>query len=431
MADDANPTEILVDWLKKVSNDKNWYEYCNESEVNNSKVFHEHPLYNEKTVSKVDKLTNGDSVITFSNGDYFEGDLIDSKPSHRIGVLTRISDNGSTISASWTDHRLHGEARVQAGQNGTNVGVYQMGLKHGMMRKFGPALNRNDNLRLVAWYERGEPVGIGWKGLHGGAFIVGPLDNHAEVNGVDCVYIYPDLKTVIRGEFRQSRLIKGKMSVINGVDWVNHICVPKISDNDYGESITRDVSTNVRISKNPTRSDMWESARVEVKKSDLGPDAGEGLFARIDLDSGDICALFNGVRIQSSKNDIEISPYRIRLNGQIDLDIPDEMTDLNVYSATLGHKSNHSFGDSVNAQFTVLEHPRFGLICAVRTKRKVQKGEEILVNYSLGMWDAPEWYKALFVDHCRRDKKMSDTEILDWCGRQYAMIGKHINLPFS
>ena len=38
-------------------------------------------------------------------------------------------------------------------------------------------------------------------------------------------------------------------------------------------------------------------------------------------------------------------------------------------------------------------------------------GEEVLVNYGLGMAHAPLWYQCLWVEHCRNDKNMSDDQI--------------------
>ena len=41
-----------------------------------------------------------------------------------------------------------------------------------------------------------------------------------------------------------------------------------------------------------------------------------------------------------------------------DLDIPLDMIQLSEYSATLGHKACHSFGEDKNARFDNLYHPR-------------------------------------------------------------------------
>ena len=69
------------------------------------------------------------------------------------------------------------------------------------------------------------------------------------------------------------------------------------------------------------------------------------------------------------------------------------------------------------------------MICAIQSIENLNEGAEILVNYGMGMADAPGWYKSLWVQHLREQKNLNDQEILDWCGRQYAMNGRIIDLP--
>ena len=76
-----------------------------------------------------------------------------------------------------------------------------------------------------------------------------------------------------------------------------------------------------------------------------------------------------------------------------------------------------------------MDHPRFGLIRSITALRDIEQGEEILVNYGLPMSDAPLWYKHLWVEHLRENEGWKDEEILKWCGRQYAMNGRTIELP--
>ena len=49
------------------------------------------------------------------------------------------------------------------------------------------------------------------------------------------------------------------------------------------------------------------------------------------------------------------------------------------YTATLGHKMNHSFVPNCSEWF--LDHPRFGVIPCERTIRHIEKGEELLLDY--------------------------------------------------
>ena len=78
-----------------------------------------------------------------------------------------------------------------------------------------------------------------------------------------------------------------------------------------------------------------------------------------------------------------------------------------------------------------LEHPRFGLIIAIRAIIDMKKGSEVLVNYGMQMAEAPVWYKSLWVKYLRETKCLSDDGIKDWCSRQYSMYGKIIDLPLE
>ena len=121
----------------------------------------------------------------------------------------------------------------------------------------------------------------------------------------------------------------------------------KVSKEKYGPKIKCDVSTNSVISNYPLIPDLFESRMVEVKSSGLGTNAGQGLYSKVNIHKGQIIALYNGIRIISSKNDTSCNQknydYRLKLNGDIDMDIPQCYIQLDQYCATLGHKTNHSF----------------------------------------------------------------------------------------
>ena len=93
------------------------------------------------------------------------------------------------------------------------------------------------------------------------------------------------------------------------------------------------------------------------------------------------------------------SDYRIRLNADIDLDIPANAISLDAYRATLGHKVNHS--NASNCEWDLMEHPRFGLIRAIISRGEIKKDEEILINYHMNLADSPEWYRKVWLKHQR------------------------------
>jgi SET domain-containing protein len=95
-----------------------------------------------------------------------------------------------------------------------------------------------------------------------------------------------------------------------------------------------------------------------VKESRL-PQGGEGLFARRDIGKNEVVSLYNGIKIKSctyASAHMARSDYRIRLNGDVDMDIPKGYHHLSQYSATLAHKANHSF--KPNVEWKLYEHPR-------------------------------------------------------------------------
>mmetsp|Transcript_25689 Transcript_25689/g.41265 ORF Transcript_25689/g.41265 Transcript_25689/m.41265 type:complete len:276 (-) Transcript_25689:71-898(-) len=59
-----------------------------------------------------------------------------------------------------------------------------------------------------------------------------------------------------------------------------------------------DPSDSVRISSKPTLPDLYEQSLVVVGPSSVGSNAGEGLFARVELPSGRIVSYYNGTRVR-------------------------------------------------------------------------------------------------------------------------------------
>ena len=70
------------------------------------------------------------------------------------------------------------------------------------------------------------------------------------------------------------------------------------------------------------------------------PDAEEGLFAKVDVEESTVISFYNGIRYDVKDTTIEMEncPYKISLNEDIDLDIPEDMISTDKYKATLAHK---------------------------------------------------------------------------------------------
>ena len=73
------------------------------------------------------------------------------------------------------------------------------------------------------------------------------------------------------------------------------------------------------------------------------------------------------------KNLYRIGPSYVyfQINGYYGAlsDIPEEYDFIDIYNATLAHKTNNNFGPYVNTRFAPMEHPRFGLIVTVTATR--------------------------------------------------------------
>jgi len=180
------------------------------------------------------------------------------------------------------------------------------------------------------------------------------------------LYLYPDLLTVLEGDYQHGKLKTGRLVKLKGVSKEYGIPVPEISKVCNQRTYSYEPSTANIITKSPMLRDPYEERYVFVSDSSV-PMAGEGLYAKTSLKAGQLCALFNGVRqrhlcgVKGDNSNREWSDYRISVEPDMDMDIRKEHECLSNYRATLGHKTCHSFNP--NAYFAQVWNPRFGLLC--------------------------------------------------------------------
>ena len=62
--------------------------------------------------------------------------------------------------------------------------------------------------------------------------------------------------------------------------------------------------------------------------------------------------------------------------------IPRHWDDLKVYNATLTHKINNKFRPFTNAEFGLMDHPRFGSIVTAIALKDINVGTELFLDYS-------------------------------------------------
>ena len=104
------------------------------------------------------------------------------------------------------------------------------------------------------------------------------------------------------------------------------------------------------------------------------------------------------------------------------LNILEEHWNITNYRATLAHKANHSFR-RFNSKFISVIHPRHGPIAAIQSLRRINKGEEILVNYGYSEDGfVSNWYANAY----KNELKMS------WPGKYtYDENDKESLIPYS
>ena len=143
---------------------------------------------------------------------------------------------------------------------------------------------------------------------------------------------------------------------------------------------------------------------MEVCSSGVGG-GGEGLFAKRQLEEGDLVAIYNGVKVPlvagAGKEDWEECGYSIGYydtttaeHGWGDMDIPLQFRSTTAYRATLCHKLNHSF--TPNCSCANADHPCFGFVPSAVTIEEVKAGEELFVHYHYMLSDCPAWYEELY-----------------------------------
>ena len=61
---------------------------------------------------------------------------------------------------------------------------------------------------FVGYFEGGLPSGLCWRGLIGGSWLVGTVDQRGEFTGDDVAYVYGDMRTAFVGKFDDGTMVK-------------------------------------------------------------------------------------------------------------------------------------------------------------------------------------------------------------------------------
>ena len=268
--------------------------------------------------------------------------------------------------------------------------IFAHGILHGFARKYDEAKGTCQ----FGYYVDGIPSGIWWRLIRDGGAIVGPVDEQGDLTGTEIVFLYPDFKTGLMGQFLDGELCRAQVVHLECAVNEYKMMVPLFSE-PQGPHYIREISDYEKMTSQPTLPDPYESKMVEVRASSV-PGANDGLFVRNTVPAGTILAFYNGIRRPPKQTfddpDWTVCAYKIfdptRKKGS--LDIPPDYVDLTQYRATLAHKTNHSFLPS--AEFDAFHHPCFGLIPCLITQTSIQADEEVFVHYCYGLDRCPDWY---------------------------------------
>ena len=293
----------------------------------------------------------------------------------------------SSLSGTFVDDALQGEGRYTDSDGCYTVGQYRAGSLEGRVSEY----TADGRLLYSGDYRDNQRHGRG--ALHhtdGGTF--DGEWRRGLFHGPANTYTYPVVcgKLIqFRGEWRDgcmhsTRLFVDEQPVAGAAVYAD-------DESTLGSPIARE----------PLLPDPYEQHTVYVAPSSLGPQAGEGLFARVDLPAGVCVSFYNGVK----QSEAETERRHWRHNGNcialdeaagVDIDVPQPLASTDAYCASLGHKANHAFdARRQNAQYGHFYHPRQGHIKCVRVRadRTVRAGEELLVEYGYDKRGGPPWWK--------------------------------------
>ena len=265
--------------------------------------------------------------------------------------------------------------------------------------------------QVATW---GEVGGKMWR-AEGKTLMVGNVDSDGRWDGDGVIYLYPGLTLSLIGRYEKGKLVVGREGRLVGLDVDRSgLPLPRIQMLtrrmvEYESPGAHHMANNLHVRE------LIESISVYVDISRI-TNAGEGLFAKTKIMEGSLVSIFNGVRerthIRTLKATEKWSDYRVYLDNNINIDIPDYYIPCTRYSSTLGHKACHSF--SPNSRFSQVFHPRWGKVVCLVAYRDIARHEEITVCYGYKMEIAPRWYSDLWMKHLRRTYGWSKEDVAEY-----------------
>ena len=171
-------------------------------------------------------------------------------------------------------------------------------------------------------------------------------------------YINQDMISAYYGKFHDGKMVSGTEAKIIDIQHEDGIVVPVFDE------LSGPVFNHITFDKDDGLvPDPLEERYVFVNQSVIA-NAGQGLFAKIDIPVDTIFAYFGGFLYTTyawNQTNFFDPSYITKFKDGYDeyyVHVPDEYgQDTNKYRATLGHKINHGFAH--NCLFVANNHPRF------------------------------------------------------------------------
>ncbi len=143
--------------------------------------------------------------------------LIDADPEQNDWRATVVFDMDVTETNRPSVVWKSGIALSDAPDRHFIVGRLRRGRLQGPVRVFGQVTNDpnedcagellSGELAFVGHYGDGRPEGYVWRGLKGGAWVHGKVNEEGELTGENIAYVYPDLRTALIGKFKRGIMV--------------------------------------------------------------------------------------------------------------------------------------------------------------------------------------------------------------------------------
>merc|ERR1712133_190753 len=116
-----------------------------------------------------------------------------------------------------------------------------------------------------------------------------------------------------RGLFKDSTLVAGFLVEVTECrnTLQGSILVPEVRPLSK-QMYNMDIHSQEKLSHYPLLSDPYEQIFVEVRESRI-PRAGDGLFAKVDIEIGTVISFYNGIKVKAEKVSEKPTPFKITL----------------------------------------------------------------------------------------------------------------------